>query len=69
MNTNIDRFVVIGNDIVEQMTGEVLYSSIPSNLEIQRHCDILNGRVYPEWINEEHLMWHKIDLKNISKNS
>jgi hypothetical protein len=63
MNINIDRFMVIGNSIVERMTGEVLYDSVASNLEIQRHCDILNGRFYPEWINEEHLMWAPVQKK------
>jgi hypothetical protein len=56
-NTNIDRFVVIANNIVERSTGEIIYSSVPSNIEIGFHCDLLNGRVTPKWINEEHLMW------------
>ena len=58
-NINIDRFVVIGNDIVERSTGEIIYSSVPSNIEINFHCDVLNGRVLPKWITPEHLMWIK----------
>jgi hypothetical protein len=57
MSINIDRFVVVGNDIVERSTGEIIYSSVPSNIEINFHCDVLNGRVSPKWITPEHLMW------------
>lgn len=56
-NTNINRFKVVGTDIVEVLTGKIVYNSNPDNLEIKFHCDVLNGLVTPEWINDEHLMW------------
>jgi|688.fasta_scaffold17877_17 hypothetical protein len=59
---NIDRFQVYGTDIVNRMTGEIIYSSNESNLEIQNHCDVLNGRVQAVWASEEHLMW--VPVKN-----
>lgn len=67
-NTNIDRFRVVGTNIVESMTGRILYSSDASNLEIQSHCDILNGRKEPHWINEEHLIWVPITPGKANKN-
>lgn len=56
-NTNINRFKVVGTDIVDVMTGKIIYKSTPDNLEIKSHCDILNGLITPVWINDEHLMW------------
>lgn len=68
-NTNIDRFRVVGTNIVESMTGKILYSSDSSNLEIQSHCDILNGRKEPYWVNEEHLIWVPNTLGKTNKNN
>lgn len=66
-NVNIDRFRVEGNSIVESMTGKVLYRSDESNLEIQSHCDILNGRKEPHWINGEHLMWFPVKKRGTNE--